>query len=74
MKIVHTFLYLRQILNLCTQILLASIVPSLNNTIDVRTCFIKCREAGFMDIYDKNQCYIVVTYYYIKNTLTTNVK
>ena len=53
-------------------ILPTSIVPTLNNTIDVRTCFIKCRQAGFMDIY--NQCYIVVTYFYIKNILKTNLK
>ena len=39
-----------------TQIILASIVPSLNNIIDVRKCFVKCHEAGFVDIYDKNQC------------------
>lgn len=61
MQSVHIFLYLRQIVHGCTQILLVSIVPSLNNTIDVRTCFVKCHEAGFMDIYAKNQCYIVVT-------------
>ena len=41
-------------------ILLTSIVPTLNNTIDVRTCFIKCRQAGFMDIYDNDQCYMVL--------------
>ena len=53
-------------------IVLTAIVPTLNNTIDVSTCFIKCHQAGFMDIY--NQCYIVVTYYYRKNILKTNLK
>ena len=45
-----------------TQIILASIVPSLNNIIDVRMCFIKCHEAGFMDIYEKSQCYIDILF------------
>ena len=37
--------------------ILASIVPSLNNILDVRMRFIKCHEAGFLDIYDKNRCF-----------------